>query len=39
VVPRLQDRGVFRRSYRATTLRGHFGWERPANRYAEASTS
>jgi alkanesulfonate monooxygenase SsuD/methylene tetrahydromethanopterin reductase-like flavin-dependent oxidoreductase (luciferase family) len=39
VVPRLQDRGLFRRSYRATTLRGHFGWERPPNRYAEASTS
>jgi alkanesulfonate monooxygenase SsuD/methylene tetrahydromethanopterin reductase-like flavin-dependent oxidoreductase (luciferase family) len=39
VVPRLQDRGVFRRSYDASTLRGHFGWERPANRYAEANTS
>ncbi|HEY1280087.1 MAG TPA: LLM class flavin-dependent oxidoreductase [Acidimicrobiales bacterium] len=39
VVPRLQDRGLFRRSYGASTLRGHFGWERPANRYAEASTS
>ena len=34
VVPRLQDRGLFRRDYAATTLRGHFGWERPANRYA-----
>jgi alkanesulfonate monooxygenase SsuD/methylene tetrahydromethanopterin reductase-like flavin-dependent oxidoreductase (luciferase family) len=39
VVPRLQDRGLFRRSYGATTLRGHFGWERPANRYAAASAS
>jgi alkanesulfonate monooxygenase SsuD/methylene tetrahydromethanopterin reductase-like flavin-dependent oxidoreductase (luciferase family) len=39
VVPRLQDRGLVRRSYVATTLRGHFGWERPANRYAQASTS
>ena len=39
VVPRLQDRGLFRHSYRASTLRGHFGWERPANRYAEAASS
>jgi alkanesulfonate monooxygenase SsuD/methylene tetrahydromethanopterin reductase-like flavin-dependent oxidoreductase (luciferase family) len=39
VVPRLQDRGLFRRSYGATTLRGHFGWERPANRYAQVATS
>ena len=36
VVPRLQDRGLFRRSYGASTLRGHFGWGRPVNRYAEA---
>jgi len=34
VVPRLQERGLFRRDYAATTLRGHFGWARPANRYA-----
>jgi alkanesulfonate monooxygenase SsuD/methylene tetrahydromethanopterin reductase-like flavin-dependent oxidoreductase (luciferase family) len=36
VVPRLQDDGLFRRRYASSTLRGHFGWARPANRYAEA---
>jgi alkanesulfonate monooxygenase SsuD/methylene tetrahydromethanopterin reductase-like flavin-dependent oxidoreductase (luciferase family) len=34
VVPRLQDAGLFRREYSASTLRGHFGWARPLNRYA-----
>lgn len=34
LVPELQRRGAFRTSYEATTLRGHFGLPRPANRYA-----
>ncbi|QFZ23050.1 LLM class flavin-dependent oxidoreductase [Saccharothrix syringae] len=34
VVPLLQERGVFRTEYTATTLRGHLGLPRPANRYA-----
>ncbi|MFG2977415.1 LLM class flavin-dependent oxidoreductase [Streptomyces sp. NPDC048331] len=34
LVPELQRRGVFRREYRADTLRGLLGLERPANRYA-----
>jgi alkanesulfonate monooxygenase SsuD/methylene tetrahydromethanopterin reductase-like flavin-dependent oxidoreductase (luciferase family) len=34
VVPELQARGLFRRSYEADTLRGLLGFERPANRYA-----
>jgi alkanesulfonate monooxygenase SsuD/methylene tetrahydromethanopterin reductase-like flavin-dependent oxidoreductase (luciferase family) len=33
LVPALQERGVFRRSYDSTTLRGHLGLSRPANRY------
>jgi alkanesulfonate monooxygenase SsuD/methylene tetrahydromethanopterin reductase-like flavin-dependent oxidoreductase (luciferase family) len=33
LVPQLQARGVFRRSYEATTLRGLLGMTRPANRY------
>lgn len=33
LVPELQRRGAFRRAYDATTLRGHFGLTRPANRY------
>jgi alkanesulfonate monooxygenase SsuD/methylene tetrahydromethanopterin reductase-like flavin-dependent oxidoreductase (luciferase family) len=33
LVPELQRRGLFRRSYDATTLRGHLGLSRPANRY------
>ncbi|MBM9509242.1 LLM class flavin-dependent oxidoreductase [Actinacidiphila acididurans] len=36
LVPELQDRGVFRRSYEAGTLRGLLGLPRPANRYAPA---
>ncbi|MGM1061619.1 LLM class flavin-dependent oxidoreductase [Saccharothrix sp. Mg75] len=38
VVPALQRRGVFRTAYTATTLRGHLGLPRPANRYATAAT-
>ncbi|GAA1303417.1 LLM class flavin-dependent oxidoreductase [Saccharothrix xinjiangensis] len=34
VVPELQRRGLFRTAYTATTLRGHLGLPRPANRYA-----
>jgi alkanesulfonate monooxygenase SsuD/methylene tetrahydromethanopterin reductase-like flavin-dependent oxidoreductase (luciferase family) len=37
LLPELQRRGLFRSSYEASTLRGHFGLPRPANRYAEAS--
>ena len=33
----LRGRGVFRRSYEATTLRGLLGLPRPASRYAEVS--
>jgi alkanesulfonate monooxygenase SsuD/methylene tetrahydromethanopterin reductase-like flavin-dependent oxidoreductase (luciferase family) len=34
LVPELQRRGLFRRSYEATTLRGLLGLSRPANRYS-----
>ena len=34
LVPELQRRGAFRTAYTATTLRGHLGLGRPANRYA-----
>ncbi|SDE28566.1 FMN-dependent oxidoreductase, nitrilotriacetate monooxygenase family [Paenibacillus sp. UNCCL117] len=34
VVPELQNRGVFRSEYTASTLRGHFGLGQPANRFA-----
>jgi alkanesulfonate monooxygenase SsuD/methylene tetrahydromethanopterin reductase-like flavin-dependent oxidoreductase (luciferase family) len=34
LVPELQRRGLFRSRYEASTLRGHFGLPRPANRYA-----
>jgi alkanesulfonate monooxygenase SsuD/methylene tetrahydromethanopterin reductase-like flavin-dependent oxidoreductase (luciferase family) len=33
LVPELQNRGVFRTEYEATTLRGLLGLPRPANRY------
>ena len=36
VVPALQQRGVFRRSYEPGTLRERFGLGRPANRYARS---
>ncbi|MFD9499618.1 LLM class flavin-dependent oxidoreductase [Streptomyces sp. NPDC060035] len=35
LVPELQQRGVFRTVYDATTLRGHLGLPRPTSRYAE----
>ncbi|MPQ96555.1 LLM class flavin-dependent oxidoreductase [Modestobacter sp. I12A-02628] len=34
LVPELQRRGLFRRAYEASTLRGLLGLPRPANRYA-----
>ena len=34
LVPELQKRDAFRTSYESSTLRGHFGLARPANRYA-----
>jgi FMN-dependent oxidoreductase (nitrilotriacetate monooxygenase family) len=34
VVPELQRRGLFRRHYTATTLRGHLGFDMPRSRYA-----
>jgi FMN-dependent oxidoreductase (nitrilotriacetate monooxygenase family) len=34
VVPILQRRGLFRSEYEGTTLREHYGLERPASRYA-----
>ena len=36
VVPILQERGLFRSDYEATTLRGHYGLPRPANRLVPA---
>ncbi|MFT4246621.1 MAG: LLM class flavin-dependent oxidoreductase [Pseudomonas sp.] len=36
VVPILQQRGIFRREYEATTLRGHLGLPYPVSRYAKA---
>ncbi|MFI5764805.1 LLM class flavin-dependent oxidoreductase [Streptomyces sp. NPDC051563] len=36
LVPELQRRGAFRRSYAASSLRGLLGLARPANRYAAA---
>lgn len=36
LVPILQQRGVLRREYGTTTLRGHLGLSRPANRYEVA---
>ncbi|MEV8599246.1 LLM class flavin-dependent oxidoreductase [Streptomyces griseoviridis] len=36
LVPELQRRGAFRTAYRADTLRGNLGLDRPANRYAAA---
>ncbi|MBY4602998.1 MULTISPECIES: LLM class flavin-dependent oxidoreductase [Bacillus] len=35
VVPILQESGVFRKEYEGTTLRDHFGLEKPVNRYAK----
>ena len=36
LVPLLQSRGVFRREYEASSLRGLLGLPRPANRYANS---
>lgn len=36
VVPLLQERGVFRREYEATTLRGNLGLDIPVNRHTAA---
>jgi hypothetical protein len=33
LVPELQRRGVFRTEYGHSTLRGHLGLPRPANRF------
>jgi alkanesulfonate monooxygenase SsuD/methylene tetrahydromethanopterin reductase-like flavin-dependent oxidoreductase (luciferase family) len=37
LVPELQRRAVFRREYETSTLRGHLGLPRPANRYLEVT--
>ncbi len=37
VIPELQRRGLFRTEYTSSTLRGHFGLKRPANRYELAA--
>lgn len=37
VVPILQERGLFRTEYEATTLRGHYGLARPENRFTVAA--
>jgi hypothetical protein len=34
LVPELQERGLFRRSYGGVVLRDHLGLGKPANRYA-----
>ncbi|MGW4126171.1 LLM class flavin-dependent oxidoreductase [Nocardia sp. NPDC004711] len=36
VVPILQRRGLFRTEYTETTLRGHYGLQRPANQFSGA---
>ncbi|NLU82404.1 LLM class flavin-dependent oxidoreductase [Rhodococcus sp. HNM0569] len=37
VVPILQDRGLFRREYTASTLRGHYGLDDVGNRFAQGT--
>ncbi|WP_063001254.1 LLM class flavin-dependent oxidoreductase [Nocardia mikamii] len=39
VVPILQERGLFRTEYEATTLRGHYGLARPENRFGVAAAA
>ncbi|MFE5311246.1 LLM class flavin-dependent oxidoreductase [Isoptericola sp. NPDC056605] len=39
VVPILQARGLFRTAYEGTTLREHYGLERPASRYSSSVAS
>lgn len=36
VVPILQERGLFRTDYTASTLRGHYGLEDPGNRFSDS---
>ncbi|HEX4306553.1 MAG TPA: LLM class flavin-dependent oxidoreductase [Solirubrobacterales bacterium] len=38
VVPILQERGIFRADYEGTTLRDHYGLERPPSRFASRHT-
>ncbi|GAA4489382.1 LLM class flavin-dependent oxidoreductase [Rhodococcus olei] len=38
VVPILQERGLFRTEYTASTLRGHYGLADPGNRFARTAT-
>jgi FMN-dependent oxidoreductase (nitrilotriacetate monooxygenase family) len=38
VVPILQERGLFRTEYEGTTLRDHYGLDRPASRFADRRT-
>jgi FMN-dependent oxidoreductase (nitrilotriacetate monooxygenase family) len=38
VIPRLQDRGLFRTEYEGSTLRENLGLKRPASSYASAMT-
>ncbi|UGT43132.1 LLM class flavin-dependent oxidoreductase [Nocardia yamanashiensis] len=38
VVPILQRRGLFRTDYTETTLRGHYGLERPVNQFTAAES-
>ncbi|OZM71637.1 FMNH2-dependent monooxygenase [Amycolatopsis antarctica] len=37
LVPELRARGLFREEYTSSTLRGHLGLSRPANRYPEVT--
>ncbi|AMM22292.1 monooxygenase [Frondihabitans sp. PAMC 28766] len=37
VIPLLQDRGLFRREYESSTLRGNLGLDVPENRHAQAA--
>jgi FMN-dependent oxidoreductase (nitrilotriacetate monooxygenase family) len=39
VVPILRERGLFRSEYAGTTLREHYGLDRPANQFATPATS
>lgn len=38
IVPVLQERGLFKREYEATTLRGHFGLSKPENQFADTKS-
>ena len=39
VIPILQRRGLFRSEYEGTTLRDHYGLERPASRFAGSAAN